>query len=215
MRYIAIIAAWKSASLAWIQHSQSINLSNSLSNMTRHGYLAATGMRSAVTVCSEHHSNMGPRNCVEWRKGAVPAEGKARHDSSWGKFLGHDVALPALSRQLAAPYFVLRSKPPLRPIYGGKWNTTVLCCRQRRRRCTERRGGNRQQVVWRRYGIDRNCYHYASYCFKYFCSLAVRLSQRTVVTFWRPTLRKIVHVIQNSLDHMTQLISFRAEESLG
>jgi hypothetical protein len=46
----------------------------------------------------------------------------------------------------------------------------VLHCRQRRRWCTERRGGHREQVVWRRYGIDSNCYHYASYCFKYFCS---------------------------------------------
>jgi hypothetical protein len=39
----------------------------------------------------------------------VSAEGKAKHDSSWGKYLGRDVTLPALSWQLETPYFILRS----------------------------------------------------------------------------------------------------------
>jgi len=98
----------------------------------------------------------------------------------------HRRHLPTLGSSILYPAEYVESKPPLCPIYGGKWNTTVLRCGQRRGRCTERGGGHREQVVWRRYGIDSNCYHYASCCFKYFCSLAVRLWQRTVVTFWRP-----------------------------
>jgi len=189
MRYIVMIAAWKPASLAWIQHNQSINLSNSLSNTTPNGYRAATGMRPPLPCVLSTTATSDYGNAYNGEK--VPYQQRARRGM--------------------APAEYLESTPPLRPIYGRKWNTTVLPCRQRRRR----RGGHREQVVWRRYGIANNCYHYASYCFKHFCSLAVRLLQRTVVTVWRPTLRKIIHIIQNKLDHMTQFISFRAEESLG
>jgi hypothetical protein len=205
-------------SLEYSTINQSINLYNSLSNTTPHGYLAATRMQSAVTAFwAPQQLGTAELRRMEKRCGVSRGQGEA-----W-LFLGEvsrprrctAPTFPAIGSSILYPAEYLESKPPLRPIYGGKWNTTVLRCRQRRRRCAERRGGHREQVVWRRCGIGSNCYHYISYYFKYFCSLAVRLSQRTVVTFWRPTPRKIVHVIQNKLGHMTQLISFRAEKSLG
>jgi hypothetical protein len=60
----------------------------------------------------------------------VSAEGKARHEYSWGKFFARDVPLPAVGRSILFPAEYLESKPPLLSIDGVKWNTTVLRCRQ-------------------------------------------------------------------------------------
>jgi hypothetical protein len=138
MRYIAIIAAWKSASLAWIQHNQSINQSIfPIPSVIRHLVvtLRCTRIRSAVTVFwAPQQLGATELRTMEKRCGVSREQGEAwlfLVDVSWPRRCTAGT-FPAIGSSVRYPAEYLESKPPLRPIYGGKWNTTVFRCRQRR-----------------------------------------------------------------------------------